>query len=458
MNETNQARVQPQLHRFATAALAVLVAGMLAVVAPSAFADESPAPITKTTAAVTASSAGIKDVGVESNVWGSVSGFDGPAAVSTQVLIDGEWSTSQTQTNVTGAYTLPLTYGASTPGTYTWRVVATANGVTAVSPTFSFIRTAKAAVTASSAGSKVVGAETYVWGSVTGFPGAATVTTQVLIGGKWANSQTKANVTGSYSLPLTYGANTPGSLTWRVVATGGGKWAVSKSFVFTRTAKPVVTASSAGSKVVGAETNAWGSVSGFPAGATVSTQVLIDGKWATSQMRSNVKGSYSIPLTYGANTVGTQTWRVVASGSGLTAVSPTFTLKRTPKPVAGLDKRCLTGRAMCISKAQRKLYWVVNGEVKMSFDVRFGSELTPTRNGAFQVNWKSRNHVSSIYHTPMPYAMFFSGGQAVHYSADFAARGYNGASHGCVNVRDKVKIAKLFDLVRVGDKVIVYTG
>ena len=25
-----------------------------------------------------------------------------------------------------------------------------------------------------------------------------------------------------------------------------------------------------------------------------------------------------------------------------------------------------------------------------------------------------------IYHTPMPYAMFFSGGQAVHYSADFA--------------------------------------
>ena len=36
----------------------------------------------------------------------------------------------------------------------------------------------------------------------------------------------------------------------------------------------------------------------------------------------------------------------------------------------------------------------------------------------------------------MPYAMFFSGGQAVHYSPDFAARGYNGASHGCVNVRN----------------------
>ena len=32
----------------------------------------------------------------------------------------------------------------------------------------------------------------------------------------------------------------------------------------------------------------------------------------------------------------------------------------------------------------------------------------------------------------MPFAMFFSGGQAVHYSPDFAAVGYAGASHGCV--------------------------
>ena len=69
-------------------------------------------------------------------------------------------------------------------------------------------------------------------------------------------------------------------------------------------------------------------------------------------------------------------------------------------------------------------------------DVRFGSDRTPTREGTFSVGWKSRNHFSTLYNTPMPYAMFFSGGQAVHYSADFAARGYSGASHGCVNVRN----------------------
>ncbi|WGT48214.1 L,D-transpeptidase family protein [Tessaracoccus lacteus] len=123
-----------------------------------------------------------------------------------------------------------------------------------------------------------------------------------------------------------------------------------------------------------------------------------------------------------------------------------------------LDDRCLTGRVICISKAQRKLAWVVDGQISMVVDVRFGSELTPTRNGVFSVNWKSRDHVSSLYHTSMPYALFFSGGQAVHYSSDFAARGYNGASHGCVNVRDKAAVAKLFDLAQVGDKVVVYTG
>jgi len=44
----------------------------------------------------------------------------------------------------------------------------------------------------------------------------------------------------------------------------------------------------------------------------------------------------------------------------------------------------------------------------------------------------------------------------VHYSPDFAANGYNGASHGCVNVRDRAVVAWLFDRVRLGDKVIVY--
>jgi Putative peptidoglycan binding domain/L,D-transpeptidase catalytic domain len=121
-----------------------------------------------------------------------------------------------------------------------------------------------------------------------------------------------------------------------------------------------------------------------------------------------------------------------------------------------LDPRCMTGRAMCVSKTSRTLSWMIDGKVLTTMDVRFGAQYTPTREGLFHVTFKSRDHVSTLYNTPMPYAMFFSGGEAVHYSADFAARGYAGASHGCVNVRDKAAVAALFDQVRVGDKVVVY--
>ncbi|MBT2897827.1 murein L,D-transpeptidase [Streptomyces sp. McG3] len=127
----------------------------------------------------------------------------------------------------------------------------------------------------------------------------------------------------------------------------------------------------------------------------------------------------------------------------------------TERPLAAPDERCLKGRVLCISKKSRTLAWMNDGRVVSAMDVRFGSEYTPTREGVFEVFWKSRDHVSTLYDTPMPYALFFSGGQAVHYSADFAANGYGGASHGCVNVRDKKKVAALFDQVKNGDKVVV---
>ncbi|WP_405856907.1 L,D-transpeptidase family protein [Streptomyces sp. NBC_00090] len=158
-----------------------------------------------------------------------------------------------------------------------------------------------------------------------------------------------------------------------------------------------------------------------------------------------------LPLTGSVDEV---TWqRLLAASRKPTAdeLKPSTTNKLdTP------DARCMTGRVLCISKESRTLAWMIDGRVVSSMDVRFGSENTPTREGTFSVGWKARKWTSTIYHTPMPYAMFFSGGQAVHYSADFAARGYNGASHGCVNVRDRAKLSALFDQVKVGDKVVVH--
>lgn len=192
------------------------------------------------------------------------------------------------------------------------------------------------------------------------------------------------------------------------------------------------------------------------------------------QARLKQIGWFSGPVTgyYGDLTIGAVRGFQAKRGLPVTGAVDRATLDRlyamTHKPTAAelsntapttasnLDPRCMTGRAMCISKTTRKLVWVVDGKPQMSFDVRFGSELTPTREGQFKVEWKSRDHVSTLYDTPMPFAMFFSGGQAVHYSPDFAANGYNGSSHGCVNVRDYNGIATLYGQARVGDKVIVY--
>ncbi|MFF0513909.1 L,D-transpeptidase family protein [Streptomyces sp. NPDC004250] len=126
------------------------------------------------------------------------------------------------------------------------------------------------------------------------------------------------------------------------------------------------------------------------------------------------------------------------------------------QPAAAPDPRCTTGRVLCVSKSSRTLRWMVDGRTVSTMAVRFGSQRTPTREGVFEVYWKSREHWSTLYDTSMPYALFFSGGQAVHYSYDFAARGYAGASHGCVNVRDEAAIKDLFARVRNGDKVVVY--
>ncbi|MFB7466794.1 peptidoglycan-binding protein [Streptomyces sp. NPDC056224] len=165
----------------------------------------------------------------------------------------------------------------------------------------------------------------------------------------------------------------------------------------------------------------------------------------------------SFQSKHGLNATGSvdeTTWKKIQSSTK----KPTADELRPPtvNEADAPDPRCMEGRVMCISKESRTLAWMIDGKVVSTMDVRFGSENTPTREGVFNVGWKAKEWTSTIYHTPMPYAMFFSGGQAVHYSADFAARGYAGASHGCVNVRDKGKLSALFDQVQVGDKVVVY--
>ena len=160
-----------------------------------------------------------------------------------------------------------------------------------------------------------------------------------------------------------------------------------------------------------------------------------------------------------------RTWDRIVSMTTTPTQDELFPPEPEPEPepevvvatAPGIDPRCTTGRAICIDKSQSVVRWVVNGQVKLTLDARFGSELLPTREGQFSVQRKVRDEYSRIYDdAPMPLAVYFSGGQAVHYSPDFVAYGYNGSSHGCVNTRSWDGMSYLFDAARIGDKVVVY--
>ena len=125
-------------------------------------------------------------------------------------------------------------------------------------------------------------------------------------------------------------------------------------------------------------------------------------------------------------------------------------------PVDVLPKSCTNADSICISVEQKLVRWVDNGKVAMTTDARFGLPGAATARGTFRVTRKSRDHVSSLYGTAMPFSLFFHGGQAVHYSAYFKRDGYYGASHGCVNLRDLAKAKWLFNKVRLGTRVHVY--
>ncbi|HUR73370.1 MAG TPA: L,D-transpeptidase [Sporichthya sp.] len=136
-------------------------------------------------------------------------------------------------------------------------------------------------------------------------------------------------------------------------------------------------------------------------------------------------------------------------GASLVSASPAEARSKMPRA-------CYTGKIICIDKSDRVLRLLYNGRTLVRMDVRFGASSTPTHNGMFRVYWKDANHVSRLYGSAMPYSMFFSGGQAIHYSSDFARRGYAGASHGCVNVRDYSRIRTLFNSTPTGTRVYIY--
>jgi len=161
--------------------------------------------------------------------------------------------------------------------------------------------------------------------------------------------------------------------------------------------------------------------------------------------------SRGLPATGNA---GEQTWYALAS--------------EQPARSEDLPPECtIPGVVLCVDQAHDTLRWLRDGEVLRTVKVRTGGFTTEPKTGKWRVHAtvtgfyrvynKHRNPKSENYGSgAMPYSVMFDPNMYVHYSADFARRGYATASHGCVNIGSKDDAVWVFDNTPVDARVLVY--
>lgn len=87
-----------------------------------------------------------------------------------------------------------------------------------------------------------------------------------------------------------------------------------------------------------------------------------------------------------------------------------------------------------ISLSSQTMVVTQNGVVKHRWRVSTGRKGYGTPTGSWSAKWASRNHRSRKYNNaPMPFAIFFKGGYAVHATYETKRLG-RPASHGCVRL------------------------
>ena len=100
-----------------------------------------------------------------------------------------------------------------------------------------------------------------------------------------------------------------------------------------------------------------------------------------------------------------------------------------------------------VDLSSQRMNVYVNGSLRYTWKVSTGRGRYATPRGSYSAKWLSRYHRSRKYNNaPMPYAIFFRGGYAVHGTNHIRALGRR-ASHGCVRLHPR-NASKLFSLVR----------
>ncbi|HSA53366.1 MAG TPA: L,D-transpeptidase [Yinghuangia sp.] len=150
-------------------------------------------------------------------------------------------------------------------------------------------------------------------------------------------------------------------------------------------------------------------------------------------------------------------WPQYGYAGPLTAAKATYVkTQQDAKQNPNKNGQCPTnvGRVACVDLT-RQISWIQDGSKVVSepVPVRTGRDGNETRPGLHKVYWRNKDHVSTLYGSPMPYSQFFDGGIAFH--ATQAGMWSPPGSHGCVNMTMN-DAKRYWSMLKVGDEVYVY--
>ncbi len=233
---SNRPRWARRVAVVATALVTLPALPSLAAAAPVAEAAPPAVPAVAATPTVSLMAAqGIAPVGTTVTARARVAPAVSGATGFVEVWHGGDFvRVQQGVTNSLGGFTLPLSYGAGTPGTYTFRLGATVNGTTGRTPSFTVTRTPSLALL-SAKNQLTVGFTGTARGGLNPAQTGRTGFAEVWYGTRWARiSSAVTNSAGVFTVPLSYGVNSAGTHTFRLGATTGTGNVYSRQFAVTR--------------------------------------------------------------------------------------------------------------------------------------------------------------------------------------------------------------------------------
>jgi lipoprotein-anchoring transpeptidase ErfK/SrfK len=131
---------------------------------------------------------------------------------------------------------------------------------------------------------------------------------------------------------------------------------------------------------------------------------------------------------------------VAAAGCAAWMVAAPATASAAPTP-------CSAAARACVDLSTQQAWLTHNGVVTYGpVKAKSGRASAPTDPGTFHVSFKDLHHVSSVYGSPMPYSVFFNGGDAFHEGS------LTVSSHGCVHLSHSAA-ATFYRTLQQGDEV-----